>query len=41
VKPTRKAGIPRWAALALAPFVWLIAIPLVHGVCPRSNNQIN
>ena len=34
VKPPRKAGVPRWAALALAPFVWLIAIPLVHGVVP-------
>jgi protein-S-isoprenylcysteine O-methyltransferase Ste14 len=34
VKPPRKAGIPRWAALALAPLVWLVAIPLVHGVVP-------
>jgi protein-S-isoprenylcysteine O-methyltransferase Ste14 len=34
VKPARKASLPRWAVLALAPFVWLIAIPLVHGVVP-------
>ncbi len=34
VTPPRKAGIPRWAALALAPLVWLVAIPLGHGVVP-------
>jgi hypothetical protein len=26
--------IPRWAALALAPLVWLVAIPIGHGVVP-------
>jgi protein-S-isoprenylcysteine O-methyltransferase Ste14 len=30
----RSRSIPRWAALALAPFVWLVAIPLGHGVVP-------
>ena len=34
VKPPRKTGIPRWALLALATLVWLVAIPLVHGVVP-------
>jgi protein-S-isoprenylcysteine O-methyltransferase Ste14 len=33
-KLSRKAAIPRWAAFALAPLVWLVAIPLVHGVLP-------
>jgi hypothetical protein len=33
-KPVRKAGIPRWAVFALAPLVWLVAIPVVHGVVP-------
>jgi protein-S-isoprenylcysteine O-methyltransferase Ste14 len=26
----RVAGIPRWLALALAPVVWLVALPAVH-----------
>jgi protein-S-isoprenylcysteine O-methyltransferase Ste14 len=33
-RPARKAGIPRWAVFALAPLVWLVAIPVVHGVVP-------
>jgi protein-S-isoprenylcysteine O-methyltransferase Ste14 len=28
-RPSR-AGIPRWLALALAPLVWLVAVPAVH-----------
>jgi protein-S-isoprenylcysteine O-methyltransferase Ste14 len=33
--PSRKAGIPRWAAYALVlPLGFLVAIPLVHGVGP-------
>jgi protein-S-isoprenylcysteine O-methyltransferase Ste14 len=32
--PAPAAGIPRWAVFALAPLVWLVAIPLVHGVVP-------
>ena len=31
---TAPRSIPRWAAFALAPLVWLVAIPLVHGVVP-------
>jgi len=30
----RPHSIPRWAALTLAPLVWLVAIPLAHGVVP-------
>jgi hypothetical protein len=30
----RVRNIPRWAALARAPLVWLVAIPLGHGVIP-------
>ena len=33
-KPSARVSIPRWLALILAPFVWLVAIPLVHGVVP-------
>jgi protein-S-isoprenylcysteine O-methyltransferase Ste14 len=33
-KPSNGTSIPRWAALILAPFVWFVAIPLVHGVAP-------
>jgi hypothetical protein len=31
---TESRSIPRGVALALAPLVWLIAIPLGHGVIP-------
>lgn len=34
VTPHRKAAIPRWAAIALGPVVFLIVIPFVHGVVP-------
>ena len=27
-------GIPRWLALALAPVVWLVAVPAVHAGIP-------
>ena len=30
----RPPGIPRWLALALAPLVWLVAIPAVHAGVP-------
>jgi protein-S-isoprenylcysteine O-methyltransferase Ste14 len=30
----RSPNIPRWAALTLAPLVWLVVIPLGHGVVP-------
>jgi protein-S-isoprenylcysteine O-methyltransferase Ste14 len=30
----RPAGLPRWLVLALAPFVWLVAIPAVHAGLP-------
>jgi protein-S-isoprenylcysteine O-methyltransferase Ste14 len=30
----RPAGIPRWLALALAPVVWLVALPAVHAGVP-------
>ena len=30
----RPAGIPRWLALALAPVVWLVAVPAVHAGIP-------
>ena len=30
----RTFTIPRWAALALGPFVFLVAMPLIHGVLP-------
>ena len=30
----RPAGIPRWLALALAPVVWLVALPVVHAGIP-------
>lgn len=29
-----RATVPRWAAVILALFVWLVAIPLAHGVIP-------
>ena len=31
---SRTRTIPRWAALALGPFVFLVGVPLVHGVVP-------
>ena len=31
---THSRSIPRWAALAVAPLVWLVAVPLAHGVVP-------
>lgn len=34
VRPPRRASIPRWAAIALGPVVFLVVIPLVHGVVP-------
>ena len=30
----RPGGIPRWLALALAPVVWLVAVPAVHAGIP-------
>ena len=33
-QPLRPAGIPRWLALALAPAVWLVAVPAVHAGIP-------
>ena len=33
-RPPRPAGIPRWLALALAPVVWLVAVPAVHAGIP-------
>jgi protein-S-isoprenylcysteine O-methyltransferase Ste14 len=33
-RPPRPAGIPRWLALALAPVVWLVALPAVHAGIP-------
>jgi protein-S-isoprenylcysteine O-methyltransferase Ste14 len=32
--PARKAGVPRQLVLVLSPLVWLVAIPLAHGVAP-------
>jgi protein-S-isoprenylcysteine O-methyltransferase Ste14 len=32
--PPRKAGIPRRLALVLSALVWLVGIPLAHGVAP-------
>jgi protein-S-isoprenylcysteine O-methyltransferase Ste14 len=34
VKAFRTLTIPRWAAIASGPLVFLVAIPLVHGVLP-------
>lgn len=34
-------GIPRWAALALALLLWLVAIPLVHGVLPWAISRLS
>jgi len=34
VKVFRTVTIPRWAAIASGPFVFLVAIPLIHGVLP-------
>jgi len=34
VKALRTITIPRWAAVASGPLVFLVAIPLVHGVLP-------
>src|SRR5580704_12492148 len=33
-RPPRPPGIPRWLALALAPVVWLVALPAVHAGIP-------
>jgi protein-S-isoprenylcysteine O-methyltransferase Ste14 len=33
-RPPRPVGIPRWLALALAPVVWLVALPAVHAGIP-------
>lgn len=33
-KPSDGVSIPRWMALILGFFVWLVAIPLAHGVLP-------
>jgi protein-S-isoprenylcysteine O-methyltransferase Ste14 len=33
-RPTRPVGIPRWLAFALAPVVWLVALPAVHAGIP-------
>lgn len=33
-KPPNRLSIPRWMALILALFAWLVAIPLVHGGIP-------
>jgi protein-S-isoprenylcysteine O-methyltransferase Ste14 len=33
-KPSNGTSIPRWMALILGLFVWLVAIPLAHGVLP-------
>jgi hypothetical protein len=33
-RPPRPAGIRRWLALALAPVVWLVAIPSAHAGVP-------
>lgn len=33
-KPSTRASIPRWMALTLGLFVWVVAIPLAHGVAP-------
>jgi protein-S-isoprenylcysteine O-methyltransferase Ste14 len=32
--PPRRAGVPRWVFIALGLFVWLVALPLAHGVLP-------
>ncbi len=32
--PSNGISIPRWLTFILAPFAWLIAIPLAHGVVP-------
>jgi protein-S-isoprenylcysteine O-methyltransferase Ste14 len=37
--PVRKTGIPRWVVFALSPLVWLVAIPVVHGVVPWAISQ--
>lgn len=31
---SNRISIPRWMALSLGLFVWLVAIPLAHGVVP-------
>jgi protein-S-isoprenylcysteine O-methyltransferase Ste14 len=33
-RPRNRIDMPRWVAVLLALFVWLIAIPLAHGVVP-------
>ena len=33
-KSRNRATVPRWVAVILALFVWLVAIPLAHGVIP-------
>lgn len=33
-KPPNKITIPRWLALLLGLFVWLVGIPLAHGALP-------
>ena len=31
---TRGRGIPRWVLVLLSLFVWLVGVPLAHGVLP-------
>ena len=38
--PPRRSSLPRWAAIALAPLVWLVAIPLGHGVLPWAISRL-
>jgi protein-S-isoprenylcysteine O-methyltransferase Ste14 len=33
-KPSNRISIPRWMALSLGLFAWLVAIPLAHGALP-------
>jgi protein-S-isoprenylcysteine O-methyltransferase Ste14 len=33
-KLSHRVSVPRWIAVLLGLFVWLVAIPLVHGVIP-------
>ena len=37
---SRPAGIPRWLALALAPVVWLVALPAVHAGIPWALSHV-
>ena len=34
MQPSQARGIPRWAALTLAPLIGVVGIPLGHGVAP-------